>query len=70
MSSNLAFRSSANGGFFARVSTGLRAGVARVVERRSNHVVGQALLRSGDPEMMELGRQILGGRPVSEVFGN
>jgi hypothetical protein len=64
------YRSSPMGGFFARVTNGLRQHAARVSERRSNEAVGFALIRSGDPEMMELGRQILGGRPVSEVFGN
>jgi hypothetical protein len=58
------------GSLFARVSGGLRHQVARLSERRSNSVVGRALIRSGDPEMMELGRQILGGRPVCEVFGD
>jgi len=51
-----------------RFSTVLRDWLARNAERRRSEIAGRALLYSGDPEMVELGRQILGGRPLAEVF--
>jgi hypothetical protein len=57
-------------GLPGRFSTAVRDWLARSAGCRRSEIVGRSLLKSGDREMMELGRQILGGRPVDEVFGD
>ncbi len=57
-------------GLLTGFSTAVRGWRARRAERRRCESVGRSLLKSGDREMAELGRQILGGRPLAEVFGS
>jgi hypothetical protein len=45
-----------------------RGWLARFAERRRSLVIARALLRSGDREMVDIANQILGGRPVEEIF--
>ena len=53
-----------------RFSAAVRGRLERHAKRRRCEIVGRSLLASGDPEMAELGRQILGGRPLAEAFGD
>jgi hypothetical protein len=57
-------------GLLSRFSTAVRGWLARHAEHRRREIVGRSLLKSGDREMVELGRQILGGRPLTEIFGD
>ena len=56
------------GGLFARFGEFLQRYRVNAAAHRRSVAVARALLRSGDREMMELGRQIMDGCPIEEVF--
>jgi hypothetical protein len=55
-------------GLFARFAEFMERRRINAAAQRRSIAVAHALLRSGDHEMMELGRQIMDGRPLEEVF--